>query len=74
MTAPKVLEGYISRPDLARELGIHVRTIGRYQNDGLKYIRCGTSPYFRREDVLEFLEKRTEAVGPNLGSRGRRRA
>jgi len=52
-----LLAGWISRPDLARELGLCVDTLGRWQRKriGPACIKAGRRVYYRRSVVENWL-------------------
>ena len=63
--ARSLLEGWISRAELARELGISVDTLARWETSrcGPPLARIGRCVFYRREAVLEWLESREHARG-----------
>ncbi|WP_442577757.1 helix-turn-helix domain-containing protein [Mesorhizobium sp. ASY16-5R] len=69
MTA--LLDGYLTRDELAREMGLNPRTIIRYQNqpDGLPSTKFGKRVFFKRESVARWIEKHERH--PNPTRRGR---
>lgn len=50
----------LTKEDLAKMLKIGVRTIDRMRKEGMPYFNIGSNVRFRREKVIEWLEKRTE--------------
>ncbi|PKQ10701.1 MAG: transcriptional regulator [Alphaproteobacteria bacterium HGW-Alphaproteobacteria-1] len=54
-----LMAGWISRLDLARELGLSVDTLRRWDNRrmGPACVRAGRRVYYRRAVVLDWLEK-----------------
>ena len=78
-TSPNVassplLQGWISRPELANELGVCVETLRRWADarKGPAFVRAGRKILYRRSAVLDWLEEQ-EAVGQRRGRRGSRR-
>ena len=67
-----LLQDWISRPDLARELGVCVETLRRWADarKGPAFVRAGRKILYRRTAVLEWLERQEIADH----DRGRRRA
>ncbi|EJW11722.1 hypothetical protein A33M_2919 [Rhodovulum sp. PH10] len=55
-----LLEGYLTRPELARELGVHTKTVERYESqpNGLPSVTIGGRKYYRRTAVLAWIESR----------------
>ncbi|MEH7904337.1 helix-turn-helix domain-containing protein [Rhizobium laguerreae] len=55
-----ILEGYLSREQLAAELNVTTRTLWRWQNepDGLPYTRIGNQLYYRVESVRNWVAGR----------------
>ncbi len=60
-----LLEGWISRAELARELGVSVDTLARWETSrcGPPLARIGRCVFYRRAAVLEWLESREQARG-----------
>ncbi|MGI3213198.1 helix-turn-helix transcriptional regulator [Roseovarius tibetensis] len=69
---PSLLSGWISRLDLALELGVTVETLHRWEKlrFGPPCVRAGRKIYYRREAVQDWLMQQ-EAPAP--GRRGGRR-
>ncbi|MGI3211836.1 helix-turn-helix transcriptional regulator [Roseovarius tibetensis] len=69
---PSLLSGWISRLDLALELGVTVETLHRWEKlrFGPPCVRAGRKIYYRREAVQDWLMQQ-EAPAP--GRRGARR-
>lgn len=69
-----LLSGWISRADLAQQLGVSEDTLRRWDaaRTGPPCIRAGRKIYYRRSAVLEWMEER-EAAGHRRGRRGARR-
>lgn len=69
-----LLDGWISRADLAQQLQVTEGTLRRWEAErwGPPCIRAGRKIYYRRSAVLEWMEDR-EAVGHRRGRRGGRR-
>jgi len=57
-----LLGDYFTRQELADELGIHVRSLERWAwlRKGPPQVRIGRRVFYRRSDVLRWLENRTE--------------
>ncbi len=55
--APTVLEGYVTRPELAKQLGITPVTLSQWLDDGLPYVKLGRSYYFKSTDVSTWIDK-----------------
>ena len=71
--AESVLAGWISRNELARELGITTDTLGRWaaQRKGPAYVKAGRKIFYRRDVVRAWLQ--SEEVQPvKPARRGRR--
>jgi hypothetical protein len=68
-----LLEGYIDRPTLARELGVSVRSVARYETlpDGLPSLMIGGRRLYKLASVRAWLEARERRPNP---SRARRAA
>ncbi len=60
---PPLMAGWISRLDLARELGLCVDTLRRWDDrrTGPACVRAGRTIYYRRAVVLDWLEKQEGA-------------
>jgi transposase len=71
-TKTKLLSGWISRLDLALELGVTVETLRRWE--GLRFgppcVRAGRKVYYRRDAVQDWL---TQQEMPNPQRAGARR-
>jgi len=69
MTA--ILDEYLTRSELARELRVAERTIIRYQNqpDGLPRTTVGGRVLYRRSSVLAWLEANEHKSNPRRGRR-----
>lgn len=63
--ASRLLEGWISRADLARELEVSVGTLARWETDknGPPLAKVGRRVIYRRAAVLEWLESRENGWG-----------
>ena len=61
--AAPLMAGWISRLDLARELGLCVDTLRRWDDRriGPACVRAGRTIYYRRAVVLDWLEKQESA-------------
>lgn len=68
-----VLAGWITRNELARELGITTDTLGRWaaQRKGPAYIKAGRKIFYRRDVVRAWLQ--SEEVQPVKPTRRGRR-
>jgi len=55
-----ILQDYMTRDELATELGVTPRTIMRWQDqpDGLPYVEMGGRIIYRRQSILTWLEGR----------------
>lgn len=69
-----LLGGWISRADLALQLGVSEDTLRRWDalRSGPPCIRAGRKSYYRRSAVIEWLEDQ-EAAGLRRARRGARR-
>jgi predicted DNA-binding transcriptional regulator AlpA len=69
-----LLSGWISRADLAQQLGVSEDTLRRWDaaRTGPPCIRAGRKIFYRRSAVLEWMEER-EVAGHRRGRRGARR-
>jgi predicted DNA-binding transcriptional regulator AlpA len=58
MAATTVLNGWIGRHDLARELGLSVDTLGRWEarRIGPPCVRAGRRVFYRRSAVQDWLQ------------------
>lgn len=65
-----LLEGYISKADLARELDVHPKTIERYESlpNGLPSTLIGGRKLYRRTSVIAWLEARERKPNPQRRS------
>jgi DNA-binding transcriptional MerR regulator len=61
---PLVLADYISRRELAAELGVHERTLTRWEamGEAPPKTRVGRRPMYRRVSVAAWLARREETV------------
>ena len=68
-----VLAGWITRNELARELGLTTDTLGRWaaQRKGPAYVKAGRKIFYRRDVVRAWLQ--SEEVQPVKPARGGRR-
>ena len=73
-TSPCLLHGWMSRAELADELGLCVETLRRWADArrGPKFVRAGRKILYRRSTVLAWLEEQ-EGIGP-VASAGQTRA
>ncbi|WP_114966378.1 helix-turn-helix domain-containing protein [Alkalilacustris brevis] len=69
-----LLQGWISRTDLARELGVCEETLRRWADarHGPPFVKAGRKILYRRATVLDWLE-RQEDVAPRRARAGGRR-
>ena len=69
-----LLVGWISRLDLALELGLSVDTLRRWEamRTGPPCVRAGRKVYYRRAAVEEWLEEQEQAAPRRRRSGGRR--
>jgi DeoR/GlpR family transcriptional regulator of sugar metabolism len=69
-----LLSGWISRTDLAQQLGVSEDTLRRWDTlrSGPPCIRAGRKVYYRRATVLEWLDEQ-EAMAPRRKRQGARR-
>lgn len=68
-----ILSGWVSRADLARELGLTEDTLRRWEDrrTGPACVRAGRKVFYRRSAIESWLEAQ-ERPQPALRSRGRR--
>lgn len=61
-----ILDEYVTREELARELGVAYRTIGRWQSlpDGLPRVRLFGKTLYRLESVKAWIRGREEFPNP----------
>lgn len=66
---PGLLDAWMSRSELAQELGVTVRTLQQWQREriGPPMIRLKKKTFYRREAVLEWL--RSQEMPSGLGRR-----
>lgn len=71
MTAPALLAGWISRGELARELGISVDTLGRWEarRVGPPCVRAGRKVLYRRSAVQDWLQAQEMSRAKRAGGR-----
>ena len=64
--SPSLLEGFLTEPELARELKRCVRTIRRWtrEPDGLPYTVIGKQRLHNRESVVRWLMQRERRLNP----------
>ena len=69
-----LLQGWISRTDLARELGVREETLRRWADArrGPPFVKAGRKILYRRTTVLEWLEKQEDAAPRRARAGGRR--
>ena len=70
-TAPNLLAGWISRRDLAVELGISVDTLGRWEarRVGPPCVRAGRKVLYRRSAVQDWLQAQEMPRAKRAGGR-----
>lgn len=73
-TPRKLLVGWISRLDLALELGLSVDTLRRWeaQRTGPPCVRAGRKVYYRRAAVEDWLEEQEQDAPRRRRAGGRR--
>lgn len=61
-----LLDGYVTRAQLAAEWDCHERTVARYeaQPDGLPFLFIGGRKFYRIEDARRFMESRVTHPNP----------
>ena len=66
MVMPELLENYLNRGSLARQLGVSERTVFRYENqpDGLPSLLIGGRRMYRLDSVRAWLERRERKPNP----------
>jgi predicted DNA-binding transcriptional regulator AlpA len=69
-----LMAGWISRLDLAMELGLSVETLRRWevQREGPPCIRAGRKVFYRRAAVEEWLDEQEQAAPRRRRAGGRR--
>lgn len=75
-TSEGLMGGWISRPDLAQQLGVSESTLRRWEAErwGPPCIRAGRKIYYRRTAVLDWLERLEDEGHGRARTRGHRRA
>lgn len=65
------LEDYMTREQIARELGMAPRSLTRWQSmpDGIPFIKVGGKVFFRKSSVLAWLEARETRKNPTRKGR-----
>ena len=65
-----LLDGYLTRDQLAGELNVTTRTLWRWQNepDGLPYTRIGNQLFYRVESVRNWIASRETKPNPRRRS------
>ncbi|MDR6589528.1 helix-turn-helix domain-containing protein [Agrobacterium tumefaciens] len=65
-----ILNGYISRDQLAEQLNVTTRTLWRWQNqpDGLPYTRIGNQLYYNVDSIRKWIEARETKPNPRRRS------
>ena len=66
MSNPGILDGYLTRQQLAEQMGVSWRTICRYEDmaDGLPSLLIGGKKIYRVESVRQWLERRERRPNP----------
>jgi hypothetical protein len=69
-----LLQGWISRPDLARELGVCEETLRRWADArrGPAFVKAGRKILYRRSVVLDWLVAQEQSVPAPLRAGARR--
>ena len=70
-TTPRLLGGWISRLDLALELGVTVETLHRWEKlrFGPPCVRAGRKIYYRRDAVQDWLMQQEAPAPRRVGAR-----
>ena len=70
-TVPALLEGWISRGELARELSVSVDTLGRWETrrSGPPCVRAGRKVLYRRSSVQDWLQAQEMPRAKRAGGR-----
>jgi hypothetical protein len=70
-TAPRLMGGWITRLDLALELGVTVETLHRWEKlrFGPPCVRAGRKIYYRREAVQDWLLQQEAPAPRRAGAR-----
>lgn len=65
-SARGLLDGYVTRAELAAEWNCHERTIARYeaQPDGLPFLYIGGRKLYRIDDARAFMQRRITTPNP----------
>lgn len=65
-----ILDGYLTRDELAAQLNVTTRTLWRWQNqpDGLPHTRIGNQLYYRIESVRSWISARETKPNPRRRS------
>ena len=68
---PRLLSGWISRLDLALELGVTVETLRRWEKlrFGPPCVRAGRKVYYRRDGVHDWLQQQEVSIPRRAGGR-----
>jgi excisionase family DNA binding protein len=68
-TKPTVLSGWLTRGELAAELGVSVDTLGRWEarRSGPPCVRAGRKVLYRRQAVQDWLRKKEEPAPKKRG-------
>lgn len=58
-SSPEVFSGWMSREELATELGVQPKTLAKWQNQriGPPLVKIGRKVWYRKEAVQEWLRK-----------------
>lgn len=70
-SVPRLLSGWISRLDLALELGVTVETLHRWEKlrFGPPCVRAGRKIYYRRDAVQDWLMQQEAPASRRAGAR-----
>lgn len=66
-----IMSDLCERPELAREIRVHPRTIARYERFGLPVIRVGKRPLYHPPSVRAWILARQVSAGNEPPRRGR---
>jgi hypothetical protein len=63
-TESKILDGYLSRPELAKQIGKHWRTLERWgiEREGPPITWLGKQPFYKIASVRQWLESREQRI------------
>jgi len=65
-TRPRLLDGYLTRRELATELNRHEKTIERWENqpDGIPFTLLGGRRLYKIASVMRWLDSRERRANP----------